>query len=419
MRKMTLRILCIVGFIGFLFLAYVLTDIIWLHIYIGIHIYWLPLVLCGAAYLILVLFALKPFNAKKRRIAILSLSGIIVLLIVIFSPSVYRSLMPQEREEIDLDKYAPFGTYVYINGILTYQETLVAKLSEESTLKISGELPRLDGATALYPLYSAFVRATYPAPDLDAGFPDYSRGNFRQMDRGITYLVVSSRTQRAFENLVKGYADIVFLMGVSEEQREMAEENGLELILTPIGREAFVFFVNRRNPVSNLSVDDVRGIYSGEITNWQEVGGRNNSIRAFQRPGGSGSQTMLREIMGDAPLVPAPLNDTYHTMMWMYLRVAGYRNFRNSLGYSFLYYIRDMIGENRVKILSIDGVEPTTESIASGAYPFANDFYSITVRSDGEYLNAERTENIDKLIEWIRSPQGQYLVEATGYVPLP
>jgi len=408
------------SFLGFVILAFLFVDFLFQNnIYIGPHIHWLPYVLCGAAYLIVLLFILKPFDVKKRRAATLSLSGIIVLLVAIFTPAVYRSLMPQEREEIDLNKFAPFGSYFYINGVLTHQETLAKQLNEESMLKLDGELPRLDGATALYPLYSAFVRATYPAPEPCSDMAEYSpRGCFRWRYTGHTYLILNSRTARAFENLIDGYADIIFLMGVSDEQRAIADEKGLELILTPIGREAFVFFVNSRNSISNLSTDDIRRIYSGEVTNWNEVGGRNSTIRAFQRPEGSGSQTMLKQIMDDTPLVPAPLNDTYSTMMWMYLRVAGYRNFRNSLGYSFLYYIRDLIGENRVKILSIDGVEPTTESIASGAYPFANDFYAITVRRDGEYLNLERTGNIDDLIEWMKSPQGQYLVEATGYVPI-
>jgi phosphate transport system substrate-binding protein len=127
---------------------------------------------------------------------------------------------------------------------------------------------------------------------------------------------------------------------------------------------------------------------------------------------------MLRQIMGDVPIAPAPEEDVFDMMMGMVKRVASYRNYRNSLGYSFLYYARNMVAEHNIKFLSIDGTPPTDANIASGAYPFANDFYAITVRREGEYLNPERTENIDKLLEWIASPQGQYLVEATGYIPM-
>lgn len=412
-------LLCAVSFFGFLIFAllnaaFVLPD------FLGVHGYWLPFVLSGLVFAAFMLLVWKPFKKKIRLTAIFSIAGAVVILSAIFiAPAVYRQSIPRAGEEINLMRYTPFGDWWYVDGVLTHHDSLVARLSEESTLNLHGELPRLDGATALYPLYSAFVRATYPAPEARLDVPEYSPyGDFSEHEFGHIYLSVCSRTAGAFENLIDGYADIIFLMGVSDEQRLSAAERGLELVMTPIGHEAFVFFVNIRNRVTDLSTDDIRRIYSGEITNWRDVGGRNNAIRAYQRPDASGSQTMLKQIMDDTPIVPAPLEDIYDMMMGMYQRVAGYRNYRNSLGYSFLYYIRDMIGENRVKFLSVDGIAPTHENIASGAYPFANNFYAITVKNSGEYLNPERTENIDKLLDWILSPQGQYLVEATGYVPI-
>jgi len=418
-NKIAKWILCVVSFFGFLFLAFLYSAFL-LPDYIGVHGLWLPFALCGVVYAIFMLFVWKPFDIKMRRIVSFSIAGVAVLLVAVFiAPTVYRSSIPQAGEEINLRGYMPFGEYWYVDGVLTYHESLVTKLNEESTLKLGGELPRLDGATALYPLYSAFVRATYPAPEPNLEIPEYfPYGDLRQDNYGSNYRVVCSKTSGAFENLIDGYADIVFLMGVSDEQRAMAEARGLELILTPIGREAFVFFVNSRNPVSNLSTDDIRRIYSGEVTNWREVGGGNSAIRAYQRPDESGSQTMLKQIMGETPLVPAPMDEIFSTMMGMYERVADYKNYKNSLGYSFLFYIRDMIGENKVKFLSIDGIEPTYENIAGGAYPFANDFYAITVRRDGKYINQERTENVDKLLQWMTSTQGQYLVDATGYVQM-
>ena len=413
-------LLSALSFFGFL-LSALLSAAFLLPNYVGVNGLWLPFALCGAVFTVFMLFAWKPFGVKARRIAALSVAGAAILLTSVFIvPAVYRSSLPQAGEEINLLRYAPFGNYWYVNGVLTHHETLAVRLGEEPALKLNGELPRLDGATALYPLYSAFVRAVYPAPEPSLDIPEYfPYGDLRRDNIDPNpYLAVCSKTSGAFENLIDGYADIVFLMGVSDEQRAMAEQKGLELELTPIGREAFVFFVNSRNSAANLSSDDIRRIYSGGITNWREVGGRNSEIRAYQRPDESGSQTMLKQIMGDTPLVPAPLDDIFDTMMGMYERVADYRNYRNSLGYSFLYYIRDMIGENKVKFLSVDGIAPTPENIVSGAYPFADSFYAITARSGGEYLNPERTENIDKLIEWVVSPQGRYIVGATGYIPI-
>jgi phosphate transport system substrate-binding protein len=104
-------------------------------------------------------------------------------------------------------------------------------------------------------------------------------------------------------------------------------------------------------------------------------------------------------------------------MMGMYEVVAGYKNYKNSLGYSFLYYIRDMAGEKKIKFLTIDGIAPTVETIASGEYPFINDFYAVTVSNRSD-LDPEKAENIERLLAWIQSKQGQSLVEKTGYVTI-
>jgi phosphate transport system substrate-binding protein len=416
-NKIIKGILCVTSFFAFLILAFLSTGYL-LPNFFREHSLWLPYVLYGGIFL-LVLNAWKPFTKKVRFMLSFFIIGAIITLAAVFiGPQVYKSSLPQSREEINLNNYTPFGDYYYADGVtLTHRETLVAQLSEPSKLQLTGELPRLDGATALYPLYSAFVRATYPEPEPSLFIPEYSiYGDLQVDETEYTVLGACSRTADAFENLINGYADIVFLMGVSDKQRQAAETKGLALFLTPIGREAFVFFVNKHNAAANLSTDEIKRIYSGKAANWRDVGGINAAIRAYQRPEDSGSQTMLKQIMDGTPIVPAPIEEIHSTMMGMYSNVASYTNYKNSLGYSFLYYIRDMIGENKVKFLSIDGIPPTPEHISSGAYPFANDFYAVTAKNSGAYLNEGRSQNIDKFLGWMRSPQGQYLVEATGYI---
>ncbi len=149
------------------------------------------------------------------------------------------------------------------------------------------DLPVIDCATALYPVASAFVQAAYP----ENNYPTFAWS----ADDGIP--VYCSGTSTAYERLVKGKVDIIFVAGPSKEQLEYAKEAGVEFIMTPIGKEAFVFFVNNKNPVSNLTVEAVRQIYSGQITNWSSVGGNNSKIRAFQRNKNSGSQTALEKFM--------------------------------------------------------------------------------------------------------------------------
>ncbi len=403
-NKVAKALLSALGGAGLFLFALLMTAFLLPGI-IGPHGMWLAFVIIGGVFAIFMLMAWKPFKAKPRRIAMFFIAGAVVLVSAVFAgPEIYkRSILEIPEQDVNLYEYMPFG------GLDSDAATLVKTLNEASALRLTDNLPRLDGATALYPLYSAFVRATYP----EGSYSPYY--DLRSSEAEYSTLVACSTTPQAFENLIDGYADVVFLMGVSSEQRAIAEAKGLELVLTPIGREAFVFFVNSRNSAENLSSADIKRIYSGEVTSWGEVGGGNGAIRAYQRPDESGSQTMLKKILGGSPLKSAPEEDIFDLMLGMYRRVASYRNYENSLGYSFRYYINDMIGENGVKFLSIDGVAPTRENIESGSYPYSEDFYAVTAKLGGEYLNARRAENIDGLISWILSPQGQYLVEATGY----
>ena len=167
----------------------------------------------------------------------------------------------------DLTLYSPFE-----------EDTLAASLEEEAALHLAGELPVLDGATALYPLYAAFAQAVYEEEDYAAGLTE---GTVR-----------CTNTANAYEAIVSGEADIIFVAGPSEKQKQAAADAGAELVLTPIGREAFVFIVGKSNPVEGLSYQQIRNIYSGKTAHWRTLGWEEGgSIIAFQRPEGSGSQS--------------------------------------------------------------------------------------------------------------------------------
>lgn len=273
-----------------------------------------------------------------------------------------------------------------------WEDSKVVKLEEEAGFRLESNLPRLDGATALYPVYSAFAQATYPEREYD---PYHSE-------------VMSTKTGEAYNRLFNGEIDIIFVAGPSRKQVELAEQMGVELQLTPIGREAFVFFVNSTNPVEELTLDEIQRIYSGEITNWSNVGGNNEKIRPFQRPEGSGSQTALQNIMGETPLMEAPTEDVVAGMGGIIEQTANYRNYENAIGYSFRYFSTEMVQNGGIKHLKINGVAPTKDTIRSGEYPMISEFYAITAGSDNP--------NIEPFLEWILSDQGQKLIEETGYV---
>lgn len=285
-------------------------------------------------------------------------------------------------DEVDLRQYDPAD-----------ENARLAALGGESELRITEDFPVIDGATAAYPCYAAAARAVYGVEDL----------------RELSEYVLCNKTDMAYHNLINGKCDVFFGAQPSKEQRKMAEDKGLELRLTPVAKEAFVFFVSAENPVDDLSVEQIREIYTKKVTNWRKVGGNNKKIRPFQRPAGSGSQTiMLAKVMGDTPL-PEPLKEEFAAGMGgVVSRVAEYRNSQEAIGYSFRFFTTGMKTDRQVKLLKINGVEPTVENIRNGSYPFVIHSYAVTAGSENP--------NVERLIDWMTSPQGQELVEKTGYV---
>jgi len=329
------------------------------------------------------------FQKLKLKSLIYSMAALIFLSAAAASIYEYRKdyiakIPVIDDQGVNLWEYEPFG-----------KESKVALLNEESTLSISEDLPVIDGATALYPLYAAFVRATYPPDSYDP----------------YNGIVSSHTTPDAYMNLLSGKADIIFCAAPSKSQLHYADSLGKQFNMTPIGKEAFVFFVNMENPVSGLTVSQIQDIYSGKITNWKQVGGKDEKIRAFQRPENSGSQTMLQKIMGDTQLTEPLTEDFVAGMGGIIEETARYKNFNNALGFSFLFFTTEMVGNNQIKLLKINDIYPDKKAVSSGEYPFTGDLYAITT-GKGE------NKNIKSFIEWILSPQGQYLVDKTGYIPL-
>jgi len=81
-----------------------------------------------------------------------------------------------------------------------------------------------------------------------------------------------------------------------------------------------------------------------------------------------------------------------------------------AIGYSYRFFATTMYANPDARLLYMDGTAPTVENINDGTYPFVDNFYAVT--------NGEPTGNVQLLINWILSPQGQWIIEETGYVPI-
>ncbi|WP_341280966.1 substrate-binding domain-containing protein [Paenibacillus sp. FSL H8-0537] len=344
----------------------------------------------AASALINIFYLLAYIDVLKEKV-FWSLCGSAILVIAISFVLGWRyeqyveKLKIVDDQAINMSNYEPFR-----------EGTKAVSLPEPAPLKIRSKLPQLDGSTALYPMYAAFVQAVYKQKE----YPYYGQDSEVQVNG----------TEDAYNRLIKGEADIIFAPAPSKDQEAQAKAAGVELTLTPIGYEAFIFFVNSRNEVQNLTLEQIQGIYAGELTNWKQFGGANEKIRPFQRRENSGSQTMLQKMMKDKQLMEPAKEDVNSGMGDIIKQTANYRNYKNAIGFSFLFYATEMVHEQQIHLLKINGVEANRENISNGTYPLTAPFYAITAGSDNP--------KVQPFVDWILSPQGQYLIEKTGYTPL-
>lgn len=275
------------------------------------------------------------------------------------------------------------GSSIEVSDYLPFEEnSRIVNIKDH--IPFTGELPVLDGAEGLYPVYSAFANAVYPESSVSFDGVDFAPESKLQM----------RNTLKAYKGVADGTADIVFCASPSTEQIEYAQSVGAQLEFVPIGKDAFVFLVTDDNIIDGLSSDEIRGIYSGKYKNWSELGGADIPINPTQRLAGSGSQSGFLKFMNGMETVPNP-------EAWQ----------GSPIGFSFRFYVTGMREHEGVKILSLDGAYPDIESISSGDYPIAGEFYAV-------YDKRNDNPNIPLLIEWFLSENGQRIIEETGYAPI-
>lgn len=276
----------------------------------------------------------------------------------------------------------------------------------------------IDGSTATIPITAELARQ----------FCDAS-------DEEIRRYVSHNTTDTAYRNLIakknnelrwyeqtqgksreKSYAHqvrLLFATPPSAEEISYAGSMNAELEVTPVALDGFVFITHKENPVDSLTVQQIRDIYTGKITNWKEVGGRNEKIRAFQRTENSGSQTAMEElVMQGEPMAEAPIAYVPVEMGELVEAVAEYENESAAIGYTYYYYINHLYQNPDIKVLRVDGTAPEHENLVSGAYPFTAT-YDVVIRAD------EPADSIYReLRDYMLTDEGQEIIRLAGYCPV-
>ena len=272
----------------------------------------------------------------------------------------------------------------------------VTNVTKKEPLGLAKDYPRVDGSTANMPMM-AQIRSSFLGEDLTEA----------ENNTSVT------TTDYAWRNLVEGKADLLLVCEPSSETKKIIEDSGVKLTITPIGVDALVFIVNEKNKVNDLTTQDLVDIYTGKLTNWEDFGGDDMKIEAYQRVLNSGSQTLfLNHVMKGIKPVDPPKNYRIEGMDGLIETLASYNDKGNAIGYSVYYYAKKMYEVPGLKLLSIDGVMPSDESIGSGKYPFLNQYY-LVIREN----TRQETETM-KLYKYILSEAGKTDIIKAGYVPV-
>ena len=258
------------------------------------------------------------------------------------------------------------------------------------------DFPKLDGSTACIPLMAQMMADT----------------TGRDLVEAQSTISVST-TAYAWENfgLYDTDTQMLVVYEAPDYVKKELEEAKAELESKPIGRDALVFIVNENNPVKSLTQQQLKDIYAGKITNWKDVGGEDLDIVAFQRGEDSGSQTLFKKLLIQGGELMTPPSELAPAAMGELVdSIADYNNSANAIGFSVYYYIDQMYSKPGLRLLAVDGVTPSNDTLADGSYSLCNDFYAV-IHPDAAADSPER-----RLYDWLDTDAGQDCIKKSGYV---
>ena len=265
------------------------------------------------------------------------------------------------------------------------------------------EMPVIDGSTSTYPFTEAVYGHLFSNGYMHKSLPSKH-----------------SKSHVSYERLINGDVDMIFAsVYPASDILELAKKNGVEIELVPIAYDAMVFFTNIENSATNLTSEQITNIYvDNKYSNWNEIGGPDALLYPYCRNNDSGSHAQMeRHFLNGKEINEKIRNETTSISMSNVLTdvqgaitddPVGY-----ALGYSIYYYFNNMDlfydTSKTLKLLSIDGVFPSDETIADGTYPLSNNTYVAYIKG------SKSEERAKKMADFMLSDAGQLCVKEAGF----
>lgn len=263
-----------------------------------------------------------------------------------------------------------------VAGTSSTAGTSASEASSAATEELSGTLS-MNGSTSMEKVIKAV------------------NGAFMEKNKGVTVNLNLTGSGTGIQEASEGKCDI------GNSSRKLKDEEAEKLDATVVGLDGIALVVNPANKLEDITLQDLAKVYSGEITNWKELGGDDKAIVVIGREDGSGTRDGFESIvMGDKePKYAQELESTGSV-------INAVATTDGAIGYASLANV-----DETVKALKVGGVEATEENVKSGAYEVQRPFICATLKgSDNKLVKA--------YLDFILSEEGQALVLAQGAVPV-
>jgi len=202
--------------------------------------------------------------------------------------------------------------------------------------------------------------------------------------------------------LIDGTCDIAMASRpMKTKELKSARGKGINPLATVIAKDGIAIIVHPTNPLSEITLAQLKDIYTGKISNWKDVGGKPGKIVVISRDVASGTFEVFKKIVlkGAKTRADALMLASNKAVATTVEKTPG------AIGYVGLGYI-----SSKVKALAVDGVEPTKETVVSGKYKLARPLYL--------YTDGKPTGLAKEFIDFVLSPEGQKIVDKIGFVPV-
>ena len=220
---------------------------------------------------------------------------------------------------------------------------------------------------------------------------------FAKLHPSVSWVVTETGSNSAIKLVLSNTIDLGFV------SRNLTEAESGQVTPVPIGFSGTAVVVHSGNPTTNLTRDELRRIYSGEVTNWGELGGIDQPTRPFIRePNAATRQTFEAYLFaGTVPTYGRNVTEMFEVEA----ELTAIGSFRGAIGIASTG--SRTASDKRVKMLSVDGIPPTQDNVASGKYKIVRPLFIIYAGSSSGLKPAMRA-----FLEFVKSPEGQQIAAA-------